>query len=47
MESSRRDLLNDVAEHGPILKNSRNTYPSFMLTVETGIRTPRTKMFRF
>jgi len=26
MESSRRDLSNDMAEHGPILKNSQNTY---------------------
>jgi len=26
MESSRRDLFNDMAEHGPILKNNQNTY---------------------
>jgi len=26
MERSRRDLLNDVAEHTSILKNSQNTY---------------------
>jgi len=26
MESWRRDLLNDMAEHEPILKNSQNTY---------------------
>ena len=26
MESSRRDLLNDMAEHRPILKNNRNTH---------------------
>ena len=25
MESSRRDLLNDMAEHRPILKNDQNT----------------------
>jgi len=25
MESSRRDLLNDVAEHRSILKNNQNT----------------------
>jgi len=25
-ESSRRDLLNDMAEHIPILKNNKNTY---------------------
>jgi len=26
MESSRRDLLNDVAEHRSILKNNKNTH---------------------
>jgi len=26
MESSRRDLLNDIAEHGPILKNKQTTF---------------------
>jgi len=26
MESSRRDHLNDMAEHRPILKNNQNTY---------------------
>ena len=26
MESSRRDLLNDMAEHRPTLKNNLNTY---------------------
>jgi len=31
MESSRRDLSNDMAEHRPILKNNRNTYhPRFV-----------------
>jgi len=38
MESSRRDLLNDVAEHRPILKNNQNTYnSSFGITPKTGI----------
>jgi len=26
MESSRLDLMNDMAEHRPILKNNQNTY---------------------
>jgi len=26
MESSRRDLLNDMAERKPILKNNQNTH---------------------
>ena len=30
MAISRRDLLNDMAEHRPILKNNQNTYqPGF------------------
>ena len=37
MESCRRDLLNDMAEHGPILKNNQNTYYlRFSFTPETG-----------
>ena len=33
MESFRRDLLNDMAEHRPILKNNQNTYyPRFSFT---------------
>jgi len=37
MESSRRDLLNDMAEHRPILKNNQNTYhPRFGFTPKTG-----------
>ena len=33
MESSRRDLWNDVADYRPILKNNQNTYhPSFDFT---------------
>jgi len=43
MESSRRDLFNDMAEHRPILKNKQNTYhPRFDLTPETGITFPKT-----
>jgi len=33
MDSSRRDFLNDMAEHMPILKNNQNTYyPRFGFT---------------
>jgi len=40
MESSRRDLLNDMAERRPILKNNQNKHhPSFGFTSET--RTPK------
>jgi len=43
MESSRRDLLNDVAERGSILKNNQNThYPRFGFTPKTGIELPKT-----
>jgi len=38
MESSRRDLSNDMAEPMPILKNNQNTYhPRFGFSSETGI----------
>jgi len=38
MESSRRDLLNNMAEHRLILKNNQNTYqPRFDSTPKTGI----------
>ena len=38
MESSRRDLFNDVAEHVSILKNNQNTYyPRFGFTPKIGI----------
>jgi len=42
MESSRRDLLNNMAEHKPILKNNQNTYPRFVFTPKTGIAIPKT-----
>jgi len=43
MESSRRDLLNDVAEHGSILKNNQNTnHPRFGFIPKTGIAFPKT-----
>jgi len=33
MESSRRDLSNDMAKHGPILKDHQNMYyPRFSFT---------------
>jgi len=35
MESSPRDLLSDVAEHMPILKNNQNTYYPFNSTPKT------------
>jgi len=42
MESSRRDLLNDVAGHRSILKNDQNTYyPRFSFTPKTGIAFPK------
>jgi len=38
MESSRRDLLNDVAEHRSILENNQNAYyPRFSFTPKIGI----------
>jgi len=41
MESSRRDLLNDMSEYRPILKNSQNTYhPRFGFTSKTGKEIP-------
>jgi len=43
MESSRRDLLNDMAEHRSILKINENThYPRFCFTPKTGIAFPKT-----
>jgi len=44
MESSRRDLLNDMAEHKPILKNNQNTYHTrFGFTPKTGVAFPKTR----
>ena len=38
IESSRRDLLTDVAEHGPIFQNNPNTFnPRFGFTPKTGM----------
>jgi len=43
MESSRRGLLNDVAEHRPILKNGQYTYyHRFGSTPKIGIEFPKT-----
>jgi len=48
MESSRRDLLNDVAEHRSSLKNDQNTYyPRFSFTPKTGIAFPKTGVLFF
>jgi len=42
MGSSRRDLSNDKAEHGLILKNDQNTYYlRFSFTAKTGIAFPK------
>jgi len=44
MESSRRDFLNDMAEHRPILKNNQNTYHTrFGFTPKTGIEFLKTE----
>ena len=41
MESSCRDLPNDMAEHGSILKNNQNTYnPVLVSRTKTGIELP-------
>jgi len=46
MENSRRDLLNDVAEHRSILKNNQNTFnPRFSFTPKAGIAFPKTSVF--
>jgi len=43
IKSSRRDLLNDMAQHRPILNNNQNTYhPRFGFTPKTGIAFPKT-----
>jgi len=43
MESSRRDLSNDMAEHRPILKNNKNAYhPRFSFTPNTVVALPKT-----
>jgi len=43
MESLRRDLLKDMAEHRPILKHNQITYyPRFSFTPKTGIELPKT-----
>jgi len=42
MESSRRDLLSDMAEHRPLLKNNQNTYHLYFgFTPKTGIPFPK------
>ena len=48
MESSRRDLLNDVSEYRSILKNSENTYYlNFGFTPKTDIAFPITGVLFF
>jgi len=50
MESSRRDLLNHMAEpeHVTILENNQNTYhPFFDFTPKTGMAFPKTKVLFF
>jgi len=42
MESARRDLLNNMAEHVSVLKTNQNAYyPRFCLTPKTGIAFPK------
>ena len=42
LESSRRDLLNDVAEHRSILKTDEKThYPRFSFVPKTGLEVPK------
>jgi len=46
MESFRRDLWNDVAEHRSILKNNQNTYYLRLSpTPKIGIAFPKTGIF--
>jgi len=46
MESSIRDLLNDMAEHRPVFKNNQNTsHPRFGFTPKTGREFPKTFFF--
>jgi len=47
MESSRRGLLNDIAEHRPIIfKNNQNTYhPRFWLHIQNRYSTPPNRGF--
>jgi len=48
MESSRRHLLNDVAELRSMLKNNENTfYPRFSVTRKTGVAFPKTGVLFF
>jgi len=42
MESSRRDLLNDMAEHGSVLKNNQIHITQVNFTPKTGIEFPET-----
>jgi len=43
MESSRRDLSIDMAEHRPILKNNQNMYNRrFGFTLKAGMAFPKT-----
>jgi len=46
MESSHRDLRNDMAEHRSILENKQNTpYPRFSFTLKPDIDLPETEPF--
>jgi len=48
MESSRRDLLNDMAKHKPILKNYQNTYhPRYAVSPKTRSSIPQHGGFVF
>ena len=46
MESSRHNLLNDMAVHTPIFKNNLITYhPGFGFTPKTGSAFPKIEFF--
>jgi len=47
MKSSRRDLLNDMAEHIAILKNSQNTYHPFWFHTQNRYGIPKNGGFVF
>jgi len=47
MESFRRDLSNDMAEHRPILKNSQNTYTPILVSHPKQVQPSPKRVFCF
>jgi len=47
MESSRRDLLNDMAERTPILKNNQNKYYPVLISYPKQVEHSRKQVFCF